>query len=352
MNRLWLSAAAFAGLLPLAAQRVEAQPVSGLYVGAGVGPNLMFHELGKYSYSGSDAAGSFGGSGKGKLKFDVGFAGLASVGYGFGNGLRLEVEGDYRYNKLRRGGGSGPYEQKYGGLGNALFDFDVGSPYVFPYVGAGVGYIERSNNGGVPYFQAGSFAYQGIAGVAFPLPFLVGLSATLEYRFLGLAGVSHKASFQAPGFVETVQDKYVNDLNQNVMVGLRYEFDVAPPAPPPAQVAAPVAAPARSYLVFFDWDRADLTARARQIIAEAARNIGQVSHTRIEVDGHADRSGVAQYNQGLSMRRAEAVAGELVSDGVPRTAIDIQAFGAARPLVQTAAGVREPQNRRVEIVVK
>ena len=352
MNSVLLAATILAGSLALATGRAEAQPVDGLYLGAGVGPNFIANEFDKFNYSGTDAAGRFQGSGKNKLSFDTGIAALGSVGYGFGNGLRLEVEGNYRYNKLQHARDSGPYEQKYGGMGNALFDFDIGSPYVFPYIGAGVGYMQRSNNGGVPYFNAGSVAYQGIAGLAFPLPFLVGLSATLEYRFLAAAGVSHKASFTAPGFAETVEDKYVNDLNHSVMVGLRYEFDVAPPPPVAQPVEAPAAAPVRSYLVFFDWDRADLTARARQIISEAARNIEHVSHTRIEVDGHADRSGQPQYNQRLSLRRADAVAAELVGDGVPRTAIDIQAFGATRPLVQTTAGVREPQNRRVEIVIK
>ncbi len=349
MKRLLLAVTALAGSFALAPSQAQAQPVSGLYVGAGVGPNFIANEFDRYNYSGRNAAGPFHGSGKTRFSFDTGIAALGSVGYGFGNGLRLEIEGNYRYNDLQRGGRRGPYEQKYGGMGNALFDFDVGSPYVFPYVGAGIGYVQRDKNGGIPYFSAGSVAYQGIVGAAFPLPFLVGLSATLEYRLLNAGGVSHKASFAAPGFTELVQDKYVNDLNHSVMVGLRYQFDVPPP---PQPVAAPVAAPARSYLVFFDWDRADLNDRARQIIAEAAGNVARVNHTRIEVDGHADRSGQPQYNQRLSLRRADTVAAELVRDGVPRTDIDIQAFGATRPLVQTAAGVREPQNRRVEIVIK
>ena len=351
MKRLLLTATVL-GSFSLVSGQARAQPVDGLYVGAGVGPNFIANEFDKFNYSGRNAAGPFQGSGKNKLSFDTGIAALGSVGYGFGNGLRLEVEGNYRYNKLQHGGSNGPYAQKYGGMGNALFDFDVGSPYVFPYVGAGVGYIQRDNNGGVPYFSSGTVAYQGIAGLAFPLPFLVGLSATLEYRFLNAGGVSHKASFNSPGFNELVQDKYVNDLNHSVMVGLRYQFDVAPPPPVPQPVAAPVAAPTRSYLVFFDWDRSDLTARARQIVAEAAGNVQHVTHTRIEVDGHADRSGQAQYNQRLSLRRADTVAAELVRDGVPRSDIAIQAFGDTRPLVQTAAGVREPQNRRVEIVIK
>ena len=109
---------------------------------------------------------------------------------------------------------------------------------------------------------------------------------------------------------------------------------------------------ARTYLVFFDWDRADLTDRARQIVAAAARTSTSTNTTNIEVQGNADLSGTHAYNQRLSLRRAQTVAAELVRDGVPRTAISIQAFGDSRPLVPTAPGVREPQNRRVAIILR
>jgi len=55
---------------------------------------------------------------------------------------------------------------------------------------------------------------------------------------------------------------------------------------------------------------------------------------------------------GLSLRRAHAVAGELVRDGVPASAITIRGFGQTDLLVPTGPGVREPQNRRVEIILK
>jgi outer membrane protein OmpA-like peptidoglycan-associated protein len=119
-----------------------------------------------------------------------------------------------------------------------------------------------------------------------------------------------------------------------------------------AAAPAVAPAPARTYLVFFDFDRADLTDRARQIIADAARASTAVQTTRIEIAGHADRAGTPQYNQRLSERRAAAVASELERQGVPRSAMVVQAFGESRPLVQTADGVREPQNRRVEIVLR
>ena len=117
-------------------------------------------------------------------------------------------------------------------------------------------------------------------------------------------------------------------------------------APPPT-----AGTPARTYLVFFDWDRADLTARARQIIAEAAQASTRVQTSRIEVNGYTDLSGTAAYNQRLPVRRAESVAAELVHDGVPRSEIGIHGFGESSPLVPTAQGVREPQNRRVEIIL-
>ena len=65
--------------------------------------------------------------------------------------------------------------------------------------------------------------------------------------------------------------------------------------------------------------------------------------------GHADRSGSDEYNVGLSQRRANNVRAYLAGRSVPDAAITSEAFGESRPLVDTADGVREPQNRRVEI---
>ncbi len=147
--------------------------------------------------------------------------------------------------------------------------------------------------------------------------------------------------------------KFGNEFNHAVLVGFRYTFGVTPPPPPaPAPVAAPAPAPARSYLVFFDWDKATLTDRARQIIREAADASTHVQYTAIEVNGYTDTSGTPKYNMGLSIRRAQAVAAELVRDGVPRNVISIHGFGETHLSVPTGPGVREPQNRRVEIIIR
>jgi OmpA-OmpF porin, OOP family len=148
--------------------------------------------------------------------------------------------------------------------------------------------------------------------------------------------------------------KLHNQFNNDVVIGVRYAFNVAPPPPPPtpAPTAAPAPEPARSYMVFFDWDKASLTDRARAIIKVAAENSTHVQYTRIEVNGYTDTSGSPKYNQGLSVRRAKAVASELVHDGVPQNAIDIHGFGDTHLLVPTGPGVREAQNRRVEIIIR
>ena len=341
----------------------QAQPVTGLYVGGGGGANFLQQEkVDARLFPLGNPVPSNNTQG-----YRVGIVGLGSVGYGFGNGLRLEVEGNYRNNQLgnsyRVGSDSGR-EEKYGAMGNVLFDLDIGSPYVFPYIGGGVGYqrvnhTERVSNPAGVRFNTGAafavlgvpplrtednaFAYQAIAGVSLPIPPVVGLSLTAEYRYFALTGTR----------LATGGGKTKEDYNHDLILGLRYAFNTPVPATAaPAPAPAPSAQVNRTYLVFFDWDRADLTTRARAIVNEAAQATTRVAVTRIEVAGHTDRSGTPQYNQGLSTRRAQAVAAELVRLGVPRAAITTQAFGESRPLVQTADGVREPQNRRVEIVLR
>ncbi len=73
---------------------------------------------------------------------------------------------------------------------------------------------------------------------------------------------------------------------------------------------------------------------------------------RITTTGHADTSGTPAYNLALSERRANAVKAELVKLGFREAEIVVMFRGEAEPLVATGDGVREPQNRRVEIVME
>lgn len=124
----------------------------------------------------------------------------------------------------------------------------------------------------------------------------------------------------------------------------------AAPAPTPAPAPARPAGPEQSFLVFFDFDRSNLTSEAMTVIRRAAENVRRGGVSRITVTGHADRSGTDTYNMALSQRRANAVRDALVREGVQANRIATTARGESQPLVPTPDGVREPQNRRAEIV--
>ncbi|MFL5289849.1 MAG: OmpA family protein [Rhodopila sp.] len=347
-----------------------APPLYGPYLGGGAGFNWLQNQ---------HLINGLGTAADASLQSKFGYAAIGSFGWAFTNGLRVELEGDFRNNQFSAGRNfagptrAGGRELKYGPMVNVLYDMTnalhnytgVSIPYFAPYVGVGVGYqwahlsgFTASAASGFPSIASddtyGAIAYQFILGGAVPIPSVRGLAMTAEYRFLGVGSrkynVTTQATATAPATFGTA--KLGNDFNHAVVIGLRYNFGQPPPPPPATPAAVPASAPARSYLVFFDWDKATLSDRAREIIKNAADSSTKVQYTRIEVNGYTDTSGTPRYNQGLSIRRAQAVQGELVRDGVPASAITIQGFGDTKLLVPTGPGVREPQNRRVEIVIK
>jgi outer membrane protein OmpA-like peptidoglycan-associated protein len=352
-----------------APQTAMAQPIQGPYISGGVG--LLMPQDPKIT----PLSRGFG-SGTAKLDEGYGFDAMAALGYGLGNGFRLEVEGDFNRAGVRHllGTGfpsaTGGHVRTYGVMGNAIYDMDIGMPWLYPYLGLGAGYQWTNLNNvtsvqaGGPFTfstnaRSGAFAWQAIAGVSLPVPGVPGLSGTIDYRFMDILGgekFGGASVLTAGGPPVPAAIKLHNQFDHSIMFGIRYAFNTPAPAPvvtqaAPAPEAAPAPAPARSYLVFFDWDKATLTDRARAIIKEAADNSTHVQYTRIDVNGYTDTSGTPRYNQGLSIRRAQAVAGELVRDGVPQNAITAQGFGDTHLLVPTGPNVREPQNRRVEIVI-
>ncbi|MCA3274961.1 MAG: OmpA family protein [Roseomonas sp.] len=354
-----LLAAAAVVALPVLAQ---AQPISGLYLGAGVGANWQQDTT--LNGSVNNTAGT-----KIENEFDIGYVGVLSLGWGFGNGLRAEIEGSYRSNDVSdtRVGGASINNRasaigtavSYGVMANVLYDFDIGAALggIVPYIGGGVGYIWHDYqdvgasfpNGDKTVYNGdtGAFGYQAILGAALPIASVPGLALTAEYRFMGTTGHDINGTVNRTGQSQSRVNSDVDNFNHSLLIGLRYAFNAAPARP---VAVAPMAA-ARTFLVFFDWSKADLTDRARQIIGEAASSRG-AGVTRIEVNGFTDRSGPADYNMQLSIRRANAVAAELVRRGVPRNEIVTRGFGEENNLVPTADGVREPQNRRVEIILK
>jgi iron complex outermembrane receptor protein len=127
------------------------------------------------------------------------------------------------------------------------------------------------------------------------------------------------------------------------------EEAVTPAAYVPPPAVTPAAAP-KSYLVFFDFNKSDLTPQATEIVDTAAKNASATKVTQLTVTGHTDTVGSDAYNMRLSRRRAESVAAQLEKDGIASSEIEIVAKGKRDLLVPTKDGVREPQNRRVQIV--
>jgi len=371
MKVLKLLAATTCLSLPVIAQ---AQPVTGPYVSLGAGVNILTPT----NYSTNTTGGIVGPGTAGKVLYRDSYAMDFAGGYGFGpgsgyfgnNAVRVELNFNFYRNTVHKADTDSGYQfishggsNMYGPMVNVLYDIDAGWP-VFPYLGFGIGYqwqhlVSSFTSGGLGLTGGGvraggakgSFAYNVIAGVAYPLPWVQGLSFTADYRFTRLTEAR-----KYPGSVDyTLQGDFrLKPANEHtILVGLRYQiFQPAPPAPPPtpAPVAAPAPAPAKTYLVFFDWDKYNLTPRATQIIAQAAADSKTQSVTTINVNGYTDTSGTPTYNKGLSVRRAKAVAAQLVVDGVPASEITAQGFGDTNLLVPTGPGVREPQNRRVEII--
>ena len=346
--------ASAAVVLPLAG--AHAQAIDGLYIAGGAGINYLQPEGFRMTIPGAAATGS--------VSSEVGPAVVMSVGWGFGNGIRAEVEGSFRQNSgfsNPNGFGFGNFsgnEQKLGAMMNVLYDFVGVMPMIQPYIGVGFGYQSTSIHGlsgnlaGVggrfasSGGERGSFAYQAMFGASYPIDSVPGLAITAEYRFMGLAD-NRNYGARIGGVNGTITS--TDNFNHSFLLGLRYAFGIAPAA------AAPMPAAdngAKTFLVFFDWDRADLSGRSPDIIRDAAVYSTKSRYTRIDVDGNTDTSGTPGYNQGLSERRANAVAAELVRNGVPRSAIQMHAFGETRLLVPTGDNTREPQNRRVEIVYR
>lgn len=117
-------------------------------------------------------------------------------------------------------------------------------------------------------------------------------------------------------------------------------------APPAAICTQPVVG-----LVYFDWNSAAPNAEAVRAVEEVVANSGNCKWYGLIITGHADRSGGEGYNLRLSEARASAVASMLEGRGVERVQMRLSGRGEAENRVPTDDGVREVQNRRVEITV-
>ena len=133
----------------------------------------------------------------------------------------------------------------------------------------------------------------------------------------------------------------------------RYGKIIPPPRPKSKQetVAVPPPEP-KNYLLYFRSGRTELTLESQAIFERAKKQIMAMPAADVVVIGHTDRAGSQRRNDALSLQRARWVRARLIAEGVPKDRIEAIGRGERDPLIQTADGVAEPQNRRVEIRVR
>ncbi len=315
--------------------------------------------------------------------YDNGIGVYAAIGKAHGNGIRTELEYSYRnadidqidpdpgFSGIPTGSVTGD-TRIHAVMVNALYDF--GDSGLTPYIGAGVG-IGRTNHSiagtntvsglSVSYGDTEyNFAYQGIAGVAVELT--EGLALDLSYRYFGMLGNSYEGAL-----INGVASEIKAEADShNLFAGLRWNFGAAPP--PPVQYkdcwdgsSVPITAECPpqiveeqdasldpiQFTVYFDYDKSNLTPQASTLIQEAASRALQNDIDTVVVAGNTDTSGSSAYNQALSERRARVVREALVANGVPADRVRTEAYGESNLAKPTADGVREPLNRRSEVVI-
>ncbi len=286
-------------------------------------------------------------------RFDSGFNAGVRGGWEWGP-LRIEEEYSYRRDGARDIVGTNFTINGISGnrhtnsiMTNVLYDFTLGYP-ITPHFGFGVGAADVFDGLKVPgigqLFNNSSwqFGYQGIAGIRYNLS--PTFTVDLDYRYFATIG----PTLNIPKTNLRYRTGYYTN---NFVASLIYRF-----APPPPPVPVPVEAPAPSpppapqiFLVFFDWDRADVTPAGMEVVRLAANSYKAGGPVRLQVTGYTDLSGSTGYNQRLSERRANNVANALANLGVARSDMAVSGRGENDPRVPTPKGVREPQNRRVEI---
>lgn len=153
----------------------------------------------------------------------------------------------------------------------------------------------------------------------------------------GTVGSQHAAAEQCHTSFGNSIARLENDLRPPVVI---------PPPPPPA-----AAAPSANYTVYFDFDSWTLTGEQLTVLQQAIATARAGGQSHITIVGHTDTSGSTDYNQNLSLKRANVVAETLVDMGARREAIQISGVGETDLAVQTADGVKEPKNRRAVVTL-
>jgi len=298
-----------------------------------------------------------------RINTGTGWEGDFVIGYDFG-AFRLEAELGYKNQDhdtllidgpntagLQPGLRTGPdsTQKTYSGMVNALLDLGSDDGLQF-FVGGGAGLAHVDMELSVPGIgtlvddKDSAFAYQGLAGLRLPLSDKIDVG--VKYRYFRVGNLNVDGFGNNPLEMRLESHSVLASLLVNFGGRSQPEPDpVAAPPPPPPQAQCNTG----PYIVFFEFDRSDISPEAANILNNAVTAYANCGSARVMLAGHTDTAGSAQYNMGLAERRNMAVRSYMTGRGVPSGQITSQAFGESQPRVPTADGVREPQNRRVEV---
>ena len=291
-----------------------------------------------------------------EAQFDSGWAVMAEVGCRWETNWRLEFEVGYRDNDVQcisvAGHSCSAFDadvSQFTQMVNVLYDIPLTDNLTLS-VGAGFGadYVTADT----PLVKQSDYVFAGQLIVGLNLALSDSVDLFVNYRYF----VADDPHFDIAPFVEAGFD----DAKHTVTIGLRFDLDadepeyvpatapsaMGPPPPPP-----PMGHP-KQYVVFFGFNKANLTLKAQSVVAEAAATAKQEGAASILVTGHTDTVGSSGYNQILSERRANVVKHELAHLGIPANSITAIGKGKTMLLVQTPDHTWEDRNRRATIDLK
>ncbi len=292
-----------------------------------------------------------------EVQYDTGWAVFGTVGYDFGR-WRIEGEVGYRDNEISAAtypglGGApaiwaDPSMNELSLMANVHYDIPLSSRLQLSLgVGAGADRARFETGGGSFSDDDWNFAYQGIVGFSYAIS--SGTDLTLNYRYLRVTD----AEFSEERGANDVLNRYDDITKHTVTLGLRFDLspDALPPPPAPVPPAPPAMGP-KNFVIFFGFNKCNITQEADAVLSEAAAAARSGGGASVSIVGHTDTVGSNGYNQKLSECRANAAKANMVGKGIPAGAISASGRGEGQLMVQTGDGVKEPQNRRANISIR
>jgi len=277
------------------------------------------------------------------LQFENGRGGFLTIGHAFEGNWRLELEGGYRANDLEKINflpATGGRIKEWSGFLNARKDIPLSKRWLIDF-GVGLGFDNVRFKDAAAHKDGDTIlAAQGLVGLTYRLSNHWDISAT--YRYLqDLQDADLALPFHAPDSMDVTK--------HTVTLGLRYGYDEPPPPPVAAPEEAPPPPAPKQFIIFFGFNKCNITAEADAVLSEAASAAKSSGAASVKIVGHTDTVGSAAYNQKLSECRADAAKANLVGKGVGEGSISTSGKGESELMVQTGDGVKEPQNRRATI---